>query len=152
MPVQGAGQSCRERVAFRIADILREGMPAGRRDDLNCHWLIAPELIIVASPNLLAKGPPIATLGDCLQYPLIHDIERRDWRLLCEALRKTAVTDAGPTFAKRLPKRIECWNRTTSDRRAGVSTSLGIRNRARTCSRGIGEAWSWLAVEDHAQP
>jgi LysR family glycine cleavage system transcriptional activator len=78
--------------------VIRHGL--GRWDGLTSHWLIAPELIIVASPNLLAKGPPIVTFGDCLQYPLIHDMERRDWCLLCEALRtKTSVTDAGPAYA-----------------------------------------------------
>jgi LysR family glycine cleavage system transcriptional activator len=78
--------------------VIRHGL--GRWDGLTCHWLMAPELVVVASPKLLAKGLPIATLGDCLRYPLIHDIERRDWHLLCEALRtKSAVTDAGPAYA-----------------------------------------------------
>jgi LysR family glycine cleavage system transcriptional activator len=78
--------------------VIRHGL--GRWEGLTSHWLMAPELVVVASPKLLAKGPPIATLGDCLQHPLIHDIERRDWRLLCEALRiKAAVAETGPAYA-----------------------------------------------------
>lgn len=78
--------------------VIRHGL--GRWDGLSSHWLMAPEQIVVASPKLLAKGPPIAKLGDCLRYPLIHDIDRRDWRLLCEALRINAAgTDAGPAYA-----------------------------------------------------
>lgn len=78
--------------------VIRHGL--GRWDGLASHWLMAPELVVVASPKLLAKGPPIATLRDCLRYPLLHDIQRRDWSLLCEALRtKTTVTDTGPAYA-----------------------------------------------------
>lgn len=78
--------------------VIRHGL--GRWDDLTSHWLMAPELAVVASPKLLAKGPPLATLGDCLRYPLLHDIERRDWCLLYEALRiKGTVTDVGPAYA-----------------------------------------------------
>ena len=78
--------------------VIRHGL--GRWDGLASHWLMAPELIVVASPKLLAKGPPIQAFRDCLRYPLIHDIQRQDWRLLCEALQTdAAVADTGPAYA-----------------------------------------------------
>ena len=86
------------RIIDLIADpvdlVIRHGL--GRYEGLTSHWLMAPELVVVANPKLLQRGPPIERLADCLRYPLLHDIEWRDWRMLFEAMRiKASVPETG---------------------------------------------------------
>lgn len=47
--------------------------------------LLAPVLLPVASPGLLAGGPALDEPQDCLQYPLLQDAERADWTLWLQA-------------------------------------------------------------------
>jgi LysR family glycine cleavage system transcriptional activator len=78
--------------------VIRHGL--GRYEGLTSHWLMAPELVVVASPKLLQRGPPIERLADCLHYPLLHDIECRDWRMLFEAMRiEASVPETGTAYA-----------------------------------------------------
>jgi LysR family glycine cleavage system transcriptional activator len=78
--------------------VIRHGL--GRYGGLTSYWLMAPELVVVASPKLLQRGPPIERLADCLRYPLLHDIERQDWRMLFEAMRiKASVSETGTAYA-----------------------------------------------------
>jgi LysR family glycine cleavage system transcriptional activator len=63
---------------------IRHGL--GEYPGLECHWLMAPAQIVVASPRLLEDGPPIEKPEDCLAYPLLHDIEQRDWEMWLSAL------------------------------------------------------------------
>lgn len=77
---------------------IRHGL--GRYEGLESHWLTAPASIVVASPALLRKGPPIRAPLDCLRYPLLHDIERRDWPLLFAGLGiKADIPMVGSAFA-----------------------------------------------------
>jgi LysR family glycine cleavage system transcriptional activator len=61
---------------------------------------MAPELIVVASPELLRSGRPVTTPADCLAFPLLHDMDRTDWRLWFEAQGVDAPQDLkGPSFS-----------------------------------------------------
>jgi LysR family glycine cleavage system transcriptional activator len=64
------------------------------------HWLMAPAQIVVGSPRLLRRGPPIKDPEDCLRYPLLHDIEQKDWEYWLNALgRKPEVPKGGHAFS-----------------------------------------------------
>jgi LysR family glycine cleavage system transcriptional activator len=64
------------------------------------HWLMAPAQIVVGSPRLLERGPPIREPEDCLRYPLLHDIEQKDWEYWLKALgRKWEVPKGGHAFS-----------------------------------------------------
>lgn len=63
----------------RVDVALRHGL--GDYPGLQVTRLMAPVLVPVASPALMAGQPPIATPGDCLRYPLLHDTDRADWPL-----------------------------------------------------------------------
>lgn len=71
----------------RLADLRREPVDMAIRHGLGDYPglvsvpLVAPELIVVASPALLAARAPIRAPADCLGFPLLHDGERADWRL-----------------------------------------------------------------------
>lgn len=63
----------------RVDVALRHGL--GDYPGLQVTRLMAPVLVPVASPALMAGQPPIATPADCLHYPLLHDTDRADWPL-----------------------------------------------------------------------
>ncbi|WP_370677712.1 LysR substrate-binding domain-containing protein [Pleomorphomonas sp. PLEO] len=71
----------------RVIDLKREPVDVAIRHGLGDYPglvsvpLIAPELIVVASPRLLNDRATIKTPADCLAFPLLHDLERADWRL-----------------------------------------------------------------------
>ena len=83
----------------RVVDLRREPVDLairhglGEYPGLEAAWLMAPELIVVASSRCLAARPPIATPADCLAFPLLHGAERADWRLWFEA---QGVATPGP--------------------------------------------------------
>lgn len=83
----------------RVDVAIRHGL--GDYPGLNATHLMAPVLIPVASPRLLAKGPPIRTPADCLRYTLLQDSDRTDWRLWFQALgvEYDARIKRGPAFA-----------------------------------------------------
>jgi LysR family transcriptional regulator, glycine cleavage system transcriptional activator len=90
----------------RIVDLKREPVDLAIRHGLGnypglvCLQLVAPELIVVASPALLKGRPRLATPADCLAFPLLHDADRADWRLWLEALGVKAPRDLkGPSFS-----------------------------------------------------
>ncbi|AZO01465.1 LysR family transcriptional regulator [Mesorhizobium sp. M9A.F.Ca.ET.002.03.1.2] len=90
----------------RIVDLRREPVDLAIRHGLGDYpgleatWLMAPELIVVASPELLRSGRPIATPADCLAFPLLHDIGRADWRLWFAAQGVDLTQDLkGPSFS-----------------------------------------------------
>ena len=62
---------------------VRHGL--GKYPRLEAAWLIAPELIVVASPHLLQDRAPLEKPADCLAFPLLHDFNRQDWPLWFEA-------------------------------------------------------------------
>lgn len=62
---------------------IRHGL--GNYPGLEAAWLIAPELLVVASPELLKRGRPLRGPADCLSYALLHRSDRRDWALWFEA-------------------------------------------------------------------
>ena len=62
---------------------IRHGL--GKYPGLEAIWLVAPELIVVASPDLLKKRVPLKVPADCMAFPLLHDFNRRDWPLWFEA-------------------------------------------------------------------
>lgn len=63
----------------RVDVALRHGL--GDYPGLQVTRLMAPVLVPVASPSLMAGQPPIAAPADCLRYPLLHDTDRADWPL-----------------------------------------------------------------------
>jgi LysR family glycine cleavage system transcriptional activator len=65
----------RERVDIAI----RHGL--GQYPGLQAQALMAPVLLPVASPGLLASMAPVRTPADCLAYPLLQDADRADWAL-----------------------------------------------------------------------
>lgn len=90
----------------RLVDLKREPVDLAIRHGLGDYpgldsaWLVAPELIVVASPDLLRSGPPIAAPGDCLAFPLLHDSDRGDWPLWLEAQGVTPSKPLkGPSFS-----------------------------------------------------
>ncbi|EPF71589.1 LysR substrate-binding domain-containing protein [Acinetobacter rudis] len=66
----------------RVDIAIRHGL--GHYPDLEAIPLIAPVLVPVASPDLL-DHEKIITPADCLNYPLLHDIDRADWSLWLSA-------------------------------------------------------------------
>jgi LysR family glycine cleavage system transcriptional activator len=78
--------------------VIRHGL--GKYPGLKCIWLMAPALVVVASPELIGSGRPIQAPSDCLSYPLLHDPDRQDWPLWFEAHGVAAeVTSKGPAFS-----------------------------------------------------
>ncbi|QBF25821.1 LysR family transcriptional regulator [Pseudomonas tructae] len=67
----------------RIDVALRHGL--GQYPGLESVRLMAPVLLPVASPLLLAQGPALKRPLDCLRYPLLHDADRADWMLWLQA-------------------------------------------------------------------
>ena len=78
---------------------IRHGL--GKYPGLESTWLVAPELIVVASPDLLKNRAPLTRPADCLAFPLLHDFNRQDWPLWFEAHGVTAPhTNKGPAFSE----------------------------------------------------
>jgi LysR family glycine cleavage system transcriptional activator len=77
---------------------IRHGL--GKYPGLEAIWLVAPELIVVASPDLLKQRGPLKAPADCLAFPLLHDFNRQDWPLWFEA-HGTAAPNCrkGPAFS-----------------------------------------------------
>lgn len=90
----------------RVIDLRREPVDIsirhglGRYRGLTSVWLMSPQLVVLASPALLAGRPPLRTPQDCLAYPLLQDPGRRDWALWFEANGVAAERPgAGSAFA-----------------------------------------------------
>jgi LysR family transcriptional regulator, glycine cleavage system transcriptional activator len=78
---------------------IRHGL--GKYPGLESTWLVAPELIVVASPDLLENRAPLTRPADCLAFPLLHDLNRQDWPLWFEAHGVTAPhAKKGPAFSE----------------------------------------------------
>src|ERR1700730_17939829 len=78
---------------------IRHGL--GKYPGLESTWLVAPELIVVASPDLLKNRAPLTRPADCLAFPLLHDLNRQDWPLWFEAHGVTAPhAKKGPAFSE----------------------------------------------------
>lgn len=77
---------------------IRHGL--GKYDDLDSAWLMTLEYVIVASPVLLRGKTPIKTPRDCLNYPLLHGVQRKDWPMWFEAQGiQTAEVKKGHAFS-----------------------------------------------------
>lgn len=69
----------------RVVDLRSEGIDVALRHGsgdypgLESVQLFAPRLICVASPALLAEGPPMTGPSDCLLYPRLQDRDRTVW-------------------------------------------------------------------------
>ncbi|GLU27489.1 LysR substrate-binding domain-containing protein [Brucella sp. NBRC 12950] len=63
---------------------IRHGL--GNYPGCNSAHLITPKMVAVASAELLASGPKIRTIEDCLAHPLLQDADRADWQLWFQAL------------------------------------------------------------------
>lgn len=90
----------------RLVDLKREPVDLairhglGRYPGLKAIRLLAPEMIVVASPKLLRAGAPIRKPADCLAYPLLQDPGRQDWALWLEAHGVASEgADRGPSFS-----------------------------------------------------
>lgn len=89
-----------------VVDLRREPIDLAIRHGLGDYpglkpvWLMAPELIVVASPEFLRFRTPITVPADCLAFPLLHDNDRADWRLWFEAQGVEPPHDLkGPSFS-----------------------------------------------------
>ncbi|WP_421722205.1 transcriptional regulator GcvA [Alloalcanivorax xenomutans] len=82
----------------RVDVAIRHGL--GDYPGLACQRLMASVLVPVASPALLAQGPPIREPVDCLAFPLLQNSNRADWVLWLKALgiNEPAHADRGPAF------------------------------------------------------
>ena len=67
----------------RIDVAIRHGL--GDYPGLDARHLMTPVFLPVACPELLKNGPVINSPADCLNYPLLQDTDRSDWRLWLEA-------------------------------------------------------------------
>ncbi len=67
----------------RVDIAIRHGL--GRYPGLAVTPLMAPVLLPVASPALLASKPPLREPVDCLAWPLLQDADRMDWALWLSA-------------------------------------------------------------------
>lgn len=67
----------------RVDVALRHGL--GQYPGMDVMHLMAPVLVPVACPDLLATRRDIDAPEDCLGYPLLHDSDRADWPLWFEA-------------------------------------------------------------------
>ncbi|CAO3431534.1 LysR substrate-binding domain-containing protein [Azospirillum endophyticum] len=90
----------------RLVDLKREPVDLAIRHGLGDYPglvtlpLIAPELIVVASPSLLQGRAVIESPAGCLGFPLLHDMDRADWRLWFEAHGVQAPAQfPGPSFS-----------------------------------------------------
>jgi LysR family glycine cleavage system transcriptional activator len=78
---------------------IRHGL--GRYPGLDATWLVAPALIVVASPDLLRDRPMLKEPADCRAFPLLHDLNRQDWPLWFEAHGVAAPNcKKGPAFSE----------------------------------------------------
>ena len=78
---------------------IRHGL--GKYAGLESTWIIAPEFIVVASPDLLKNRAPLKRAADCLAFPLLHDFNRQDWPLWFEAQGVDAAhANKGPAFSE----------------------------------------------------
>ncbi|MES2247143.1 MAG: transcriptional regulator GcvA [Pseudomonadota bacterium] len=81
----------RVEASSKLADLQRDGVDVAIRHGLGVYpglqveRLMAPVLLPVASPSLLAQGPAIRKPADCLKYTLLHDSDRADWALWLQA-------------------------------------------------------------------
>ncbi len=82
----------------RVDIALRHGL--GNYPDYEVQPLMAPALVPVISPALLASGPAIEHPSDCLAYPLLQDSDRADWRLWLTAcgVETTPEAERGTAF------------------------------------------------------
>jgi len=77
---------------------IRHGL--GKYPGLESTWLVAPELIVVASIDLLKNHAPLRRPADCLAFPLLQDANRQDWPLWFEAHGVSAPhARQGPAFS-----------------------------------------------------
>ena len=76
----------------QVVDLERDRVDVALRHGLGDYpghdvmRLFAPVLLPVASPRLLASGPPIQSPADCLRYTLLQDSDRADWTLWLRSL------------------------------------------------------------------
>lgn len=63
----------------RVDVALRHGL--GIYPGLQVTRLMAPVMVPVASPALMAASASITKPEDCLEFPLLHDADRADWSL-----------------------------------------------------------------------
>lgn len=75
----------------RLVDLKSEPVDLAIRHGLGDYagvvseWLCSPELILVASPELLEKNGPINVPADCLRHKLLPDCTGKDWSIWFEA-------------------------------------------------------------------
>lgn len=90
----------------RIVDLRREPVDLairhglGRYPGLVAHWLASPRMVVVGSPELVARHGPVERPADCLRFTLLQDQDRQDWRLWFAALGVDAAgTRSGPALS-----------------------------------------------------
>ena len=76
----------------RLVDFAREDVDialrfgGGQYPGLHVRALFSPKEIVVASPALLKRGPPLKTFADLKDHTLLHDDSHRTWMRWLEAV------------------------------------------------------------------
>jgi len=90
----------------RLIDFRHEPVDLGVRHGLGdypglkAYRISAPGMVVIASPDLLARGPALREPADCLNFTLLQDLHRRDWALWFKALGVDAASARyGPSFS-----------------------------------------------------
>lgn len=77
---------------------IRHGL--GEYPGLETHRIAAPGMVVIASPELLARGPVLREPADCLHFTLLQDIHQRDWALWFKVLGvEASKARYGPSFS-----------------------------------------------------
>lgn len=85
----------------RLVDLKSEPVDLAIRHGLGYYagvvseWLCSPELVLVASPELIGKHGPLNEPVDCLSYRLLPDSTGKDWSIWFEA---HAINAKGATY------------------------------------------------------
>jgi len=103
---QHPGIDVRVQSTGELVDLFRDPVDIALRHGLGDYpglesiALLAPVLLPVASPDLLADGPALHEPEDCLRYPLLQDADRADWTLWLRAhgVEPDERSRRGPSF------------------------------------------------------
>jgi LysR family transcriptional regulator, glycine cleavage system transcriptional activator len=97
---------------------IRHGL--GKYPGLESTWIIAPEFVVVASPDLLKNRAPLKRAPDCLAFPLLQGHQPRGLAALVRSPRRRHdARQERPGIFGKSPDRASGGRRTGAGARAG---------------------------------